>query len=789
MAENAKIYKFGNFTFGVKEYNLKKGNKELYLRPKTYETLLYLIEHHGKLVKKDEIIDSVWSGTIVTENTLTQCIKEIREKLEDDSANPKYIKTVPRVGYKFIAPVKEEIIAGNFPFEKSDNYTNKGFRLNKKRTGIILLAVIIVAAVFFFVPNNEPELNFAERNWVLISDFDNRTGEEIFESALRTALEMELSNSNYVNVVPRGRIQDILNLMRKKPDVRIDRNLGREICLRDGNIQILLTGSIYRIGNSYSLSLGIIEPVTNRIVKNFSQTVTNQEEILPLISQLAISIRKELGESLENLHNVKTHFEKVTTSSLKALNFYSKGVYYINLFDMDRAEYFLNQAVQYDTTFAMGYTILGFVDLWQSNLPKGKADFEKAAKLATNLSDREKFFILGSNAMFGIGDYKKAIEYYELLLDVYPDDYWGNENLSLAYLGNGDIKQYLKYKKICEKLRPNYFINLSDKGLFSLYYDRNIDEANIEFSRALELNPDFPFEFPHLADAFSDWMQGEVDSAEKKMQDFLSVKISKLIPMSQITSRWFLSRFYLFEGKFDEGVNLIKESITISKQHPKSNLLPWSQLELALTYLEVGQKNKFEPTIKSVIDNSVGIARVQALGWLAIHYAKTGKISIAKKLLNELENENRLKPIGIMQAPLPKELKKAKLAFSYQIEGEIANYNSDYKKAIEYFNKVVDLVPSSQLPFLTVLGPRIRWVALIFLAHIYEKIRDWNSAIASYKNILNEKVLTLTVPAASSIWVSSLLSMSKVLEKQGDHTKAKIYKMKYEKLWPSTNDN
>jgi len=99
MNKNAKIYKFGIFTFRVKEYNLKKGNEELYLRPKTYETLLHLIEHHGTIVKKDDLIENVWSGTIVTENTLTQCIKEIRrsgKNLEIIPLIPGLLKQSPR---------------------------------------------------------------------------------------------------------------------------------------------------------------------------------------------------------------------------------------------------------------------------------------------------------------------------------------------------------------------------------------------------------------------------------------------------------------------------------------------------------------------------------------------------------------------------------------------------------------------------------------------------------------------------------------------------------------------
>jgi len=209
MNENAKIYKFGTFTFRVKEYNLKNGSEELYLRPKTYETLLHLIEHHGTIVKKDDLIEYVWSGTIVTENTLTQCIKEIREKLGDNSAHPRFIKTIPKVGYKFIAPVKELIPNQYPPTEKSKRFTIENLRISKIKFSIILLVVLLAAAIIIFIRDKEPEFKFSERNWVLITDFDNQTGEDVFESALRTALEMELSDSKYVNVVPRGRVLDM----------------------------------------------------------------------------------------------------------------------------------------------------------------------------------------------------------------------------------------------------------------------------------------------------------------------------------------------------------------------------------------------------------------------------------------------------------------------------------------------------------------------------------------------------------------------------------------------------
>ncbi|GBD90749.1 tetratricopeptide repeat protein [bacterium BMS3Abin04] len=368
------------------------------------------------------------------------------------------------------------------------------------------------------------------------------------------------------------------------------------------------------------------------------------------------------------------------------------------------------------------------------------------------------------------------------MLNLYPDDYWGNENLSQAYLLNGDFKQSKKYKNICAKLRPNYVVNHSDLGVNALFLDGDINKAYQEFSRVNELNPNYPFEFPHLADAFLNWMQGDLDSANVQIEDFLSSRINKLLPTFQITSRLFVSHYFIFIGKFDDALELLEESVTLSNQRPKQNLIPWTRLELALFYWEMGQVENFESMMKSAAASSVGIAQVQALGWLAIQYARSGKINTAKKLLNELRKEDRVMPVGIIQQPLKSELARAKKAFGNQIEGEIAFVNGNTNQAIKYCNKVIKLVPKSYLPELTALNPRIRWVALRSLALIYEKMGNWDSAIAAYQKIINEKILVITVPAASNIWVKTLLSISKAFEKKGDFSQAKTYRKKYKRL-------
>ncbi|MEP6801436.1 MAG: hypothetical protein ABJC07_05835, partial [Acidobacteriota bacterium] len=96
-------------------------------------------------------------------------------------------------------------------------------------------------------------LPFKARDWVLVTRFENRTGRPIFDGTLEAALERELRNSRYLNVVPRERINDALTLMRKPDDTRIDAALGREICLRDGDIRALVTGRIEKLDSKFLL--------------------------------------------------------------------------------------------------------------------------------------------------------------------------------------------------------------------------------------------------------------------------------------------------------------------------------------------------------------------------------------------------------------------------------------------------------------------------------------------------------------------------------------------------------
>jgi DNA-binding winged helix-turn-helix (wHTH) protein/tetratricopeptide (TPR) repeat protein len=98
-------YQFGPFVVDRARYRVYRGAEVLELTPKLLDLLLHLVDHAGSLVTKEQLLDALWPGANVTDNALAQAVSELREALGDDASTPRYIKTVTRRGYRFIAPV------------------------------------------------------------------------------------------------------------------------------------------------------------------------------------------------------------------------------------------------------------------------------------------------------------------------------------------------------------------------------------------------------------------------------------------------------------------------------------------------------------------------------------------------------------------------------------------------------------------------------------------------------------------------------------------------------------
>ncbi len=364
-----------------------------------------------------------------------------------------------------------------------------------------------------------PRLAFQQRDWVLIAAFENRTGESIFEGTLEYALERELSNSRFVNVVPRERAADALGLMRKPTETRIDAALGREICLRDGGIRALLFGRVEKMGSGYLLSASLIEPASGATVASVSEEAGSQDAVLAAMRQLSNRVRKVLGERLAHIQQSSEKLEKVTTISLRALQLYSRGMAFVNQSKWEQAADLLGQAVKQDPGFASAHILLAHC---YSNVSKDQAaapHYQRAFQLADTTTERERYFILGSYYQRFLNDPAKAAQAYEVLVRYYPDHYWGANNLVGVYAQLGRTAEEVFYSVRRAEMRPNAFPS-NARAVLALVKGGDPARARLYFQRAQALaSPEMVRLYPEVAASLElfppseYWVRGDVEKA------------------------------------------------------------------------------------------------------------------------------------------------------------------------------------------------------------------------------------------------------------------------------------
>src|SRR5262249_24607801 len=254
-----KSYSFNDFTLDLGRACLLRMGEEVKLRPKVFEVLKFLVENNNRLVTKEELIKAVWPDTFVTDDSLVQCLVEIRRALGDGA--PSCIKTVPRRGYVFEAQVNtslpvqdvqepvsvtEKPVINEVPEMKRPKAAKRSVSV-----GVMAICATALAIFLYFTLATVPSVPaLTEKDTVLIADFVNTTGDDIFDGTLKQALAVQLGQAPFLNIFSDDRIRETLSYMNRSPDERITRQLAREISQRQG-IKALLAGSIATLGSHY----------------------------------------------------------------------------------------------------------------------------------------------------------------------------------------------------------------------------------------------------------------------------------------------------------------------------------------------------------------------------------------------------------------------------------------------------------------------------------------------------------------------------------------------------------
>ena len=440
------------------------------------------------------------------------------------------------------SPLETKKLVSDFAVEEGESVTDVRFPSPRAPSRAALIAVGLALATLLVgliavVPRNRSNLSvgsrplpFKARDWVLITDFDNKTGEPLLDGTLDHALARALANSRYVNVVPRARVVDALRLMRKPVDTRVDAAVGREVCLRDGEIRNVLTGRIQKFGTKYLLSVDIVEPKLGTTISGFAEESDGPDGTLAAVNRISDRVRTALGEARASGEAEVASLSKVTTPNLRALQLFSRADNLLMTLDpraQPAAEELLRQAVAEDPAFGMAWIYLAW-SLWLQQKPPAevRSCAETALSLAEATTEHERYFIRAGYYRI-LGETDKARAAWEALVALYPDDYWASQNLCVLYDWQHDPADLDKAAQIEARLadlRPQDFWWNCQAAMTAFFLKPDASREARFFPRASKLiTPENRESFPEEATFvdtqpfLADWLRGDVSATNTEV--------------------------------------------------------------------------------------------------------------------------------------------------------------------------------------------------------------------------------------------------------------------------------
>ncbi len=326
---------------------------------------------------------------------------------------------------------------------------------------------------------------------LLLTEFENSTGEAIFDQTLKMALAFALDQSPFLDVFPQAKVRQTLGWMGLAPVERVTKELGQELCLRQG-LKAFIAGTISSFGSIYVLTLEAVNARTGESLGREFEQATSREEVLNALSRAATGLREKLGESLNSIEQYGVPVEYITTSSLEALKFYTLGFEQTSAGKMFEAIPFYKRALEIDPEFSGVYMALA---VFYSNTRQPKLATEmiaQAVKFFDTASENVKLRITYFNYAFMTGEVEKMIETLELWRKTYPLQIGPLGNLSDCYERIGQSERAIGVAR--EGLRfdvdeSTLYSNLAE-SLLSL--DR-YEEAKETCGQAFEKKLDSPF--------------------------------------------------------------------------------------------------------------------------------------------------------------------------------------------------------------------------------------------------------------------------------------------------------
>ncbi len=780
MTPNEKqIYRFADVEVDTAHGCVKRGESELHLRQQSFQVLLYLLEQRARLVTKEELVDYIWKETAVTDDALVQCIGEIRRVLGDDPRSPRFIKTVPKVGYRFIGPIErpaqnggtfavatEEITTIEFEYEEEHSspilpltvidllppavVTQARHRkLALTSAGVMLLIVAVSSAIYLLhraraARTPEAEISLPRvpgKRAVAVMYFENQSHNaelDWLREGLADMLISDLSRAKNLTVLGRQQLNSLLERVGHQHGESIRLETAHEVARR-GNADSIVTGSFAKLGDKLRIDVQLYDARDYQLKGAESLIVDRPEQILAQTDLLALKLRARLGAATDEREE-RSGIADVMTDNLEAYRYYSLALEKVQGFHNAEAIELFNKAIILDQQFAMAYARIGYAyTVTWGYVDKGKPFLEKAFQLSHRLSEKDRCYISAWYAIANF-DYVKAIEAYKQLTNQYPLEVEAYERLGRLLGSEGRVEESI------EVLKRGLLIDPDAKDLHNalgVAYSSlgKHSEAIATHHRYVELAPNEPNAHDSLG--MSHQWAGNYEQAKAEYQTAL-----ELNPHFEVAVVH-LGNVYSQEGRYKEAIDQYRHYLELA---PSDGERVRGLDDIARVYLKKGDLGE----ARSWAQKLLPYERYRFMAPLLLASEKRDWTR-AERLMAAYANSTTFVTRGTRRPERS----------TYYLHGWIALQKRQADEAIENFKQAIQqLPPSFDIDALEDC-----------LANAYLELGQLDEAIAEYERILK---LNPNYPLVH-------YHLAQAYERKGQHEQARQEYKQFLQVWSAAD--
>jgi len=501
------MYRFDGFMVDPETWRLSRHGQEIHLEPVVLRLLIYLIEHRERLVTRQELMDTVWGDTVISESALTKAVARLRKALDDDSIAPRYLETVRSQGYRFVAVVEE------FEGHGSAVSPTQIVHLRRRRQQIIAgsaaILAVMIAAIFWILASRNDTSRMEGIHSLAVLPLSNLTGDpeqDYYADGLQDLLVTELSQLPGIRVTSRQSTKRYRNSALTASDIASE--LG---------VDALVEGSLLREGDKVEVTIQLIDGQSD--AHRWASRYTRQAPyVFNLIADIAGAIGDEIGAQRSSPGSRGLGRMLTGPVDPRAIDAYALGTMHLDTFTGDGIGSAIEQletAVAIEPEFAMAWGQLGAAYAMQGMFgfaPPGESKQKLLAAASRAIEADSEVAIAHSSLGFArmyTGDFDSACESFAEALRLNPSATYAIHGEADCLLFEGRMDESIARLRELVAISP--FSAMHGMPLPShLYMARRFDDA-VDAATAMQVRtPQFS---THWLIAKIYWEQGRFDEA------------------------------------------------------------------------------------------------------------------------------------------------------------------------------------------------------------------------------------------------------------------------------------